>query len=423
MKERVKPMNQQQAFFFNNFVAQRRHRQIPWTRFFLVTALMCLIGCPSETDDTTDGGESETQSDAGSDTTSDGGQNIDGGSEVSCVYEEANTLGDFSLSSGYSLVDTAIITLDYSALAIASHDGTDTVYGLDSKENQIVDLGTWAELVSAGSADHATPVFNLLREDDTSEIAFASQFLASNGRYLAAGYTLAYDANTGVAPGHIALFDTLSETTPNLPVHIPSDNNFHASFMDTTLLVNSGNLGGMGSSNGVYAWEAETSLALGQAASFPGDASASGFTVATAGDAIGLGFYNASYVNQMTVVSRADLMMAITEMQPLDLQDEETLPSPGFLAAGHMGDDLVLANGYYDSNFELVQEDVVAFPAEGLASDGGVMVNVGTEKTILDAPEDTCQRVIFLSAIENDLIVAVADEHPTHLRLLRISVD
>lgn len=407
---------------------RRNHHESPWsvpnTLSFCsaVVLVACFMGCPSETDDGADGGNTEAALDAGHEDLSDGGQTADGGQPVSCVYDAENTLGDLALGSGFSLVETAIITNDISALAFAGESG-DTVYALNAVDNQVLDLGAWDELVSAGNMDMAEPAFDLLRAEDASEIAFASPFLASNGRFLAAGYTLAFDANTGLAPGHIALFDSQSEMTPNPPAHVPSDNNFHAAFLDATLLVNAGNLAGLGSGNGVYAWEAETNLALGQVASFPGGASASGFTAVSQGEAVGLGYYNSSYVNQMSVVSRAELLAAISEMQPVDLEDAESLTSSGFLVAGHMGDDLVLANGYYDANFELVQEDVVAFSTQPETVDGGVNLSVGEPQTVLDAPENTCQRVVFLSSLEDDLIVAVADEHPTHLRLLRISGD
>jgi hypothetical protein len=367
-----------------------------------------VAGCP-DLDEETDAGM----------TISDGGQESDAGVDPNaCLFDENSPLGDFTLASGYSVVDVSRVSSSIMAIAaLSTAASTEDIYALDTSTNQVVHLGQWPTL-----GDN-TLVFDLVRNQDQSETTFASGFLVTNGQYLAAGYTLPFDANTGVAPGHIAIYDTAAGETEEPLVHINADNNFHANFLDSYLIVNGSSIDGNGSTNGVYAWDLIASTSIGQVAAFPGDASASGYTIVPTGDVVGLGYYDASFTNQMKVIGKASLVDAIGSMATVSLDGKASILSDGFLLADHMGNDLVFANGYYDDSFQLVQGNVVLVPISSETTGGETSHQAGEASAIVSVPANTCQRIAFLSSIKEDLIIAISDDHPTEIRAVRITRD
>ncbi|MFZ9887521.1 MAG: hypothetical protein ACO3JL_08465 [Myxococcota bacterium] len=302
-------------------------------------------------------------------------------------------LGTLVLSQGYTVAESAPLAPTVLAVAAVAEGASWQLFGLDSANLEVNDLGTWPTLRS-----EVTKVFSLLPESYSGE-AYASGFLASHGSTLVAGYTGDFDPETFIATGELLVFDR-SEPGTVSPVRLLAPNNYAAAFVGDTLLVNAHGLGEVGEETGVYGWRVgETSIA----ARFEDPAATYGGPVLPlpGGDVV-LGGYIGDETQFFQVLADD---LATTDAGVL-LDDSRKVLGAPYLHAAPFGNGFAYLHGDFFNPVEAVR--VVPFEGSAPSSASDVLLLV-----------DDCTSVDLLAPLGDDLLVGISD--PQGRRLVRVS--
>lgn len=305
------------------------------------------------------------------------------------------TLGTLTLAAGFSIVDSSAVPGEAIAVTAVAQGESYRVYAVDVVDVSVLDLGVWPSL------DTATTLFEIVPDDGTVDTAYASPFLAHTGSRLAAGYTAPFN-DLGVAPGHVAIFDTAAVS--DALAHVPSDNNYSAAFADDVLVVNATSLGGVGTETAIYGWATEA----GVLATFPDPAMTYGAPVAATaqGGVVVSGYYADTGAQHFFLLSAASAAAALAG-QPVALADEDEITAVPSLYAASFGEYLAYVHGDYTA-VEAVRRVPLADGADRTAEDVLVI-------------QDGCTSVTMLADMGDDLLVGLSDSAGS--RLIRVRQD
>lgn len=343
------------------------------------------------------GGDDAGPTDAGADE-EDAGDG-DGGSDACADLDPA--LGSLTLGDGFSVVESVPLPGSVSVLRVVEEGAARRLYGLDTVQNAVVDLGQWPNL-----APVPPKVFSVFPPDLDDEGAAVSWFLAHDGTRLAAGYTGSFDTETFLAPGEIALYD-LTQGVAEPLTYIGAANNYAAEFVGQTLVLHAATLGALDEGTAIYALDDEEPLVLARYEDPTG--TFGGPLVATRGGGLVVsGFVSETGLQHFFLLPAPDVTGAL-EGEALSLADaEEVLAAPALVAA-RFGDDLAYVHG-----------DVFS-PVEALRR---VPLDDGAARDPVDVLtfNDDCTTVELLAPLDDDLLVSVWDA-AGGLRLVRIRED
>lgn len=349
----------------------------------LAVALALPAGCPGG-DGPTDAGDGDV--DAG--TAGDGDGDGDGGA---CADAADPDLGDLVLGAGYVKVGAAVLPAGLTR-AVLLADGADVVaVGLDEVGLRVVQLGTWPDLALGATW------FDLLRPgDEANGAAFVSPYLVTDGAWVAAGYTQAFDAELGTFPGALALANLYEDTAGATFLDAPG--NYTASFVaPDTLAVNGFGLEGVGGGPALYALELGAEEPPITLATFPGDVGGSGYTAGNLVEGrVAAGYADTDFVNHLFLLDESTIEGA-WQGSPVDLDGRSPVDaaSPGVLEVTGFGEGWALLRGGYDASFSRVEDDVVAVSLAGDVT------------TVLTLPAASCAHVPFLSSFGDELVIGV----------------
>jgi hypothetical protein len=239
-------------------------------------------------------------------------------------------LGTLTLNEGYSLVGSASLPEDVTAVAAVTGIDSLQVYGVDSTANAVLSLGEWPAL---GKSD---VLFDLVPDGETPSTVFASPFLATDGSArLAAGYTEPFNPMTGTALGKVAVYD-LAQGGSSL-THVDAPLNYTAAFLGDRLVVNGGGLGAASEGNALYWWDDTELPSTGLLAVFDEAWQASsGFSATAAGVLAAGGFYDDGdgAGNHLLRVTAAEADAVVDGSDAIDLAAAERVATGAIFAAG-----------------------------------------------------------------------------------------
>ncbi len=327
----------------------------------------------------------------------DAGAADDGGSDDGGVEPCADAdpvLGTLTLGEGYSVVDSAALSPSIAVVEVVPGEGGGTLYGLDVAAGAVVNLGPWPIADdAAGSA-----LFEVVPND--VEESYLSWFLAYDGARFAAGYTGAFDTETFVVAGAIALYDTTAGVSEPLR-YVDANGNFAAEFVDATLVVNATSLGALEGDTALYA-KADAPLLL---ASYADPTTTfGGPVIATKAGGLVVGGYHGG-AQHFSLLSAGDVAAALSG-DPIALADAEEIVAAPSLAAARFGDELVYVHGDFFVPFEAVR---------------GVSLDDGAARVPHDVLtfHDECTAVDLLTDMGDDLLVGLSDDAGRRLVRLR----
>lgn len=363
--------------------------------FVSVLFALAAVGCtPSPGEDA----GPTPESDAGPGT--DAGE-PDGGAPDPCVGATYDpVLGTLSVAAGYEVVDDAPLPENIVAVGTGPVEGGTgyQVYAGNAVSLSVLDLGVWPDL-TAGSE-----LYSVVPDDVAPDDAFLSPFLvvgtiAGDG-FVAAGYTQAFDADTGQAPGALTVYD-------GGRTFIDAPNNYSGgTFAETHFVVNAAGADTTTGDNGIYAVGPDgTSY---QAASFDsGWMASNGFTAVAGGLVVTGGFFDdgtSGPANHLFALPIADVAAAEND-GAIDLAQAEEVAVGALSAAAGFGDDLAVIRGDFFVPLEGVERISLAQGADR------------TPEPVLEASDD-CTIVDVLASMGDDLLVGVQD--PNGRRLLQV---
>ncbi|EPX61443.1 hypothetical protein D187_001226 [Cystobacter fuscus DSM 2262] len=316
-------------------------------------------------------------------------------------------LGTLQLQPGFTVVESAPLPASIGAItSVAGASGSYTVYGVNS-DKSVYALGTWPNVAAS-----TTPLFPVV-EPNGPQDAFVSNYLASDGVRLVAGYTRA-DLS-----GKVAVHDTVT----NASTYLSAKGNFSAVGLDGAFLLNGLALEGVSETgSAVYALKTQsTPFSVSRLATFPVAQSASGFNALTTNKIVVLGYYGGN--NVLHAVSPETYAPALAAGTSLDLADTNTpriyAGSDLFYAAG-FGAGVALHRGSYSESYEQLTHDVSRIALSPAGSDGKG-VTAGDLKAVLTQSNNTCTSVVAMAPLAEDLLVGVEDKNGR--RLVRLHAE
>jgi hypothetical protein len=315
-------------------------------------------------------------------------------------------LGTLVAAAGFSVVDSSALGAGPVAVAVTGEGDSPQVYAVDGAALELRDLGTWPSL-----GDGAT-LASLLPDGTAADDAFASPFLAADGDRLAAGYTRAFDAVTGLVPGGVLVYDGTLAAAEQVR-RIEAEGNYTAAWSGGVLVVNATSAGDANVGAAIYGVVDGEGGLEGHVVAAYDDAWEPyvGYTATTAGEVAAGGFFArgddapANHLLRLT----ADDVEASTDGGPAsDLGAAESVGAFALTAVVGWRDGVALIEGDYFNPLEGVRWVDMSDSADR------------TPTAVLDAV-DACTSVDLLASNEDLLYVGVSDANGR--RLVRIRDD
>jgi len=351
------------------------------------------------------------EEDAGTPPEEDAG--TDAGTGITCAdLPHDSKLGTLRLREGFTAAESALFPTGISSITPLTGSATPVLYGLHGEDESIFALGTWPNIAAS-----TTPLYPVVAPADQGVTTYLSNYLASDGTRLLAGYTL------GNVTGKLAVYDT---ATPGDSSYVSSSGNYSAVGVEGTFFINGLGLEGEGgSAAAIYALKTQSApFQSAKLATFPAAAQYSGYN-ALASNGVAVFGYSAgtptddnpyATTNYLHAVSPATYTSALSAGTSVDLNSADTpelFRSLDVIYASGFGAGVAIQRGGLDEFYNPLTQNIVRVALSPAGSEGKA-VTVGDIEPVLDVV-DSCTRVLLTAPLSEDLLVGVQDKNGRRL--------